>query len=238
MMKMMILAPRRAGMTHDAFRRYVLEVHGPLVRGVAEVAADILHYHYNFPVAGARDEAFGHPIAVHLDIVTQGWFASLAAQRRNMERPRYMEMIRPDEHRFADGARAVMHCTHEIEITPGEMTAHKIFYFRRRRAGLSRAAFQSLWRAGVTEAIGGNRVWNDTVCRYVQNHAMAEADHPDGADAKYFDVIDELALRAPGRTAGLRADPALMGAIGGLEQALTEPARTLALVTETVVNIA
>jgi beta-phosphoglucomutase-like phosphatase (HAD superfamily) len=43
--KMMILAPRRAGMTQAEFRRYVIEVHGPLVRSVKAVAQDIRHYH-------------------------------------------------------------------------------------------------------------------------------------------------------------------------------------------------
>ncbi len=237
MMKMMILAPRRAGMTHAEFRRYVLEVHGPLVRSVEEVAADILHYHYNFPLAGARDDAFGHPAASHLDVVTQGWFESLAAQKRNMEWPRYLQVVRPDEHRFADGTRAVMHRTHQIEITPGEMTTRKMFYFRRRRADLSREEFQSRWRAGVTEAIGGSHVWRQTVSRYLQNHAMAEADHPSGSDAKYFDVIDELVLREPGKLASLRDDAALIDELSRLEQNLTAPERTLALMTETVVNI-
>jgi hypothetical protein len=59
MIKMMILAPRRPGLTHAEFRRYVTEVHGPLVRSVTAVAQDIRHYHYNFPVPGAVDTAFG-----------------------------------------------------------------------------------------------------------------------------------------------------------------------------------
>ena len=48
-------------MTHPEFRRYVTEVHGPLVKSVTAVAADIHHYHYNFPVPDAVDAAFGHP---------------------------------------------------------------------------------------------------------------------------------------------------------------------------------
>lgn len=46
---MIILAPRRAGMTHPEFRRYVTDVHGPPVKSVTEVATDIRHYHCNFP---------------------------------------------------------------------------------------------------------------------------------------------------------------------------------------------
>jgi hypothetical protein len=112
MMKMMILASRRDGMTQAEFRRYVTEVHGPLVKSVPEVADAIRHYHYNFPIADADDTAFGHPRAAHLDIVTQGWFDSREAQLANMAEPRYLEIVRPDEHRFA-GPGALMHYTHE-----------------------------------------------------------------------------------------------------------------------------
>ena len=74
MIKMMILAPRKDGMSHQEFRDYVSNVHGPLVKNVPEVAAGIRHYHYNFPVFELNDTAFGHPRADHLDIVTEAWF--------------------------------------------------------------------------------------------------------------------------------------------------------------------
>jgi len=53
-MKMMVLAPRRDGMTHEAFRRYVTERRGPLVKSIPEVARAIRRYHYNFSVFGGR----------------------------------------------------------------------------------------------------------------------------------------------------------------------------------------
>ena len=121
MIKMMILAPRRAGMTHAEFRTYVTDVHGPLVRSVTAVAQDIRHYHYNFPAPGAVDTAFGHPLADHLDICTEASFDSVQAQKDNMKRPGYMEILRPDEHRFA-GEGAVMHYTKEWPVLRGERT--------------------------------------------------------------------------------------------------------------------
>ena len=129
MMKMMILAPRKVGMSHAEFRRYVTDVHGPLVKSVPEVARDILHYHYNFPVMGTADSAFGHPRADHLDIVTQGWFKSREAQLANMAEPKYLEIVRPDEGRFANEGGAVMHYTTESVLVPGEISEFKVFYF-------------------------------------------------------------------------------------------------------------
>lgn len=138
MMKMVILAPRRHEMTHEEFRRYLIEVHGPLVRSVSEVATAVRHYHYNFPIEGACDDAFDHPLAVHLDVVTQGWFDSRAAQLRNMTVPQYLSTIRPDEVRFANLRRTVTYYTHEIEVTAGHRAPTRVFYFRRRRPALLR----------------------------------------------------------------------------------------------------
>mgnify|MGYP001089485963 CR=1 FL=1 len=182
MIKMMILAPRRQDMSHAEFRRYVTEVHGPLVKSVAEVAADIHHYHYNFPIPGALDTVTGHPLATSLDIVTEAWFDSVEAQKANMRLPRYLEIVRPDEHRFADGERAVMHYTREVPLLDGQPTALKIFYLRRRRPGLSRVEFQEHWLAGLREVLRGVGGRLPGVAGYVQNHVLSEAEHPDGAE--------------------------------------------------------
>lgn len=195
MMKMMILAPRRAGMTHAEFRTYVTQVHGPLVKSVPEVASEIRHYHYNFPLPGATDRAFGHPLA-DLDIVTQGFFDSREAQLRNMQHPRFKQILRPDEGNFADTARALMHYTDEHEVRPGATPPTKLFYLRRRAPGLNREAFQAVWKRDfprLLERCGLARI----VTRYVQNHVQAEHHHPHGAETRYFDVFDEFWLSDP-----------------------------------------
>lgn len=237
MIKMMILAPRKDGMSHAEFRDYVSNVHGPLVKSVPEVAAGIRHYHYNFPVFDLADDAFGHPRADHLDIVTEAWFDSRKAQIRNMSGPDYLAKVRPDEGRFANEAGAVMHYTHEIEISPGERSSDKLFIFRRRRADLSRAEFQSRWRAAFTEIVADSASWPRVVSACVQNHSLPEELQPGGADDRAFDVIDELFLSERGGGALLSRDTPLQMALAALEAELLEPGRTLSLVTETVRNI-
>ncbi len=238
MMKMMILAPRRSGMSHAEFRRYVTEVHGPLVKSVPEVARDIRHYHYNFPIHGSADRAFGHTLADHLDIVTQGWFDSREAQLANMAQPRYLEIVRPDEQRFA-GPGAVMHYTHEARVWDNDASVPgtKIFYFRRRRAGLTREEFQTAWRTQFFDAFSANRALPGIARKYLQNHALSEAEHPDGGSTKFFDVIDEIWLRKPDALARLRDDFGSTAEVERLEAELLDPAFTRALVTETVINI-
>ena len=234
MIKMTILAGRKAGLSHAEFRRYVTEVHGPLVRSVTEVAADIRHYHYNFPLAGAVDLAFGHPLAEHLDILTQGWFDSVAAQRANMRHPRYLSVVRPDEGRFADESGALMHYMSESIVVGGPPPRYKAFYCRRRRAGLSRAEFQNTWRRRFAPALA------EVACSaqgYVLNDTTSESDHADGANPRYFDVIDEIGLADPAQLATLGADTAAVAHLRALESELLDTARTRALVTETIVNI-
>lgn len=237
MIKMMILAPRRPGMTHAEFRDYVVNVHGPLVKSVTEVAADIRHYHYNFPIPGAVDAGLGHPVATQFDIFTQAWFDSIPAHRANMAHPRYMQVVRPDEHQFADGSRAIMHYTREVEVTPGPLGAHKLFYTRRRRPGLSRAAFQAAWRERFPAAFADSEVASRVIERHIQNHTVAAADLPDGDDPKYFDLFDEFAIPGPDAWAKLTDDKALVSRIRAVEDDLLDPAGTMAFFTQTVRNI-
>jgi hypothetical protein len=233
MMKMMILAPRRAGMTHSQFRWYVVNVHGPLVKSIPEVAADIRHYHYNFPVSGASDRAFGHP-AANLDIITQGFFDSRDAQLLNMQHPRFKTVLRPDESKFADTKKALMHYTDEHEIIPGEKTAFKLFYLRRREFGLMREDFQALWKKEfpvILEALPLRKA----ITRYVQNHVQAQHLHPDGEDARYYDVIDEFCLQSPEAFAQL--SPVVSNDLLRVETELLARERTKSFVATMVANI-
>jgi hypothetical protein len=236
MIKMMILAPRRPGLSHSAFRHYVTDVHGPLVKSVEEVAADIRGYHYNFPIVGATDDAFHRPIAP-FDIFTQAWFDSIQAQVDNMKHKRYLEIVRPDEGRFAHEARARFHYTNEVDVIPGPRGDRKVFYVRRRRPDLSRSEFQKLWRERFPKAFEGSTLAKSVIKRYVQNQTAAEADHPDGTNCRYFDLIDEFAVTGPGAWGSLAADPALIARVEAVEHELLDTDRTWSFFAETVVNI-
>ena len=233
MVKMMILAPRRETMTHAQFRDYVTNTHGPLVKSIPEVAAGIRRYHYNFPIPGATDVLFGHPLASDdYDIVTQAWFDSLAAHRANQSHARYWSVIRPDEEVMADNARARFHFTREREIIPGEVGERKLFVMRARRAGLSRDEFQQAWHARVGAAFTARP--SLAFARYVQNHALSEDDYAEGGKPGYFDVIDEFVL-AP--DAAALFDPDFRAELAAIEADLTDLSRTRSFVAETVRNI-
>jgi EthD domain len=234
MMKMMILAPRRVGMTHDEFRHYVINVHGPLVKSITEVAADIRHYHYNLPVLGASDNAMGHPLA-ELDIVTQGFFDSRDAQLLNMQHPRFKTILRPDESNFANTKIALMHYTDEREVIAGPKTSHKLFYFRRRAANLTRELFQAKWLAEFPPVLE-NLPLRKEITRYVQNQVQVEAHHPDGSNTRFYDVMDEFWLKDESALARVTL-PNNPSALRELEALLTVPERTRAYIGTMIPNI-
>jgi hypothetical protein len=236
MLKLNILVPRRDGVTRAEFRHHLVNVHGPLILGEPTVVRDFRRYQYNFVVDGAADDAFGHPVAAEFDGITQICFDSRAALLRNLAEPRYRDVIRPDEARFA-GAGAQVQPSHEVAISQGDATQNTVFYLRRRRDGLTRAEFQSFWRAGFTEIVCESAEWRAIVSRSVQNHALSEEAHPNGTDSRYFDLIDEICLR-PGCAIGqLRESATLIGQLRQLEQALLDRARTRVVVTQRVIMI-
>ena len=205
-----------------------------------EVAGDFHSYVYNFPIHGQADSLLGHPLA-DLDVVTQGIFDSIEVQRANMRRPQYLERVRPDEGRFANEARALMHYTSEHCVVDGPAPAHKLFWFRRRRADLSREDFQRAWREHYAPAMAAlAAAWapaaSAPAARFVLNETLPAHEHRHGDDPRYFDVIDELGVPTPG---SWRPGPpaAALASIRALEAQWLEPGRTLSLVTERVWSI-
>ena len=237
MLKMIILATRKAGFTHPEFRHYVTTVHCELVKSISEVAADIRRYHYNLPIHHVLDEAFRHP-RIYLDIITHGWFDSLEAQLKNMQHPRYLSIVRPDEARFADKKNGeVMHYAHEVEIMPGAATQTKIYYFRKRHPSLTRAEFQSAWQQRFPAIVQSIPTYAQVVSRYIQNHTLSETVHRDGFSSQYYDVIDEFSLTDPAALSLLRQDESVLDQIRELERELLDTASTRALATELIVGI-
>jgi hypothetical protein len=90
---------------------------------------------------------------------------------------------------------------------------------------------------GVREIFRDEDGRSTRVAGFVQNHTVGEAEHPDGGDPKYFDVIDQFFLDGPGNLATLGSDPALLASMRALEHSLTDTSRTRAFVGETVLNI-
>ena len=112
MVKLIISAKRKPGITHEEFGRYWRENHGPLVKSVPEFIRHVrkyvqCHIVSNSAPLGARSDCDG---------VAELWFDDLDELNRAFNEPRYLEVIRPDELKFADIANCVSIVTEEVPI--------------------------------------------------------------------------------------------------------------------------
>jgi uncharacterized protein (TIGR02118 family) len=112
MVKLIICATRKAGITQQEFGAYWREKHGPLVKSVREFSRHVRKY-----VQCHLKEApvpFGIPGAY--DGVAELWFDSVEAAAAAFSEPKYMEIIRPDELKFADPQKCISFLTEENQV--------------------------------------------------------------------------------------------------------------------------
>ena len=112
MVKLIVCARRKPGMTHKEFARYWRENHGPLVRSVPEFIRHVRKYVQCHMVSNAA------PLGASSDFdgVAELWFDRVAELNEAFSEPRYLEVIRPDELKFADLANCVSFVTEEFPI--------------------------------------------------------------------------------------------------------------------------
>jgi len=112
MVKLIICVKRRSGMTSDEFDAYWQNQHGPLVKSVPEFMRHVRKYvqchlaHNSVPVGAEAP----------YDGVAELWFDSAEELKRAFNEPRYLEIIRPDEHKFADLSGCISFVTQEVPI--------------------------------------------------------------------------------------------------------------------------
>ena len=112
MVKPIVCAKRKPGIAHEEFAHYWRENHGPLVKSVPEFIRHVRKYVQCHIVSksaplGASSEYDG---------VAELWFDSVDELNSAFNEPRYLEIIRPDELKFADLANCVSFVTEELPI--------------------------------------------------------------------------------------------------------------------------
>jgi len=112
MVKYIICAARKAGMTHEEFSAYWRNHHGSVVKSVPEFTRHVRKYvqchliRNTVPLgsAGAYDG------------VAELWFDSVEELETAFNEPRYLEIIRPDELKFADLNKSISFITEEVPV--------------------------------------------------------------------------------------------------------------------------
>lgn len=100
MIKLMILLKRRPGMSDEEFYRYWREDHGRTVMGTKEFSRHIRRYVQSPKKLGANS-AFASAESDY-DGVAELWFDDVDSMNRAFAEPKYLEIVRPDEHKFVD----------------------------------------------------------------------------------------------------------------------------------------
>jgi uncharacterized protein (TIGR02118 family) len=94
------LSRRHPSMSHGEWRRYWIEVHGPLAHGIPEFTQYYGRYVHNYVLPGDDGQE------PEYDGIVEEWLESVDAFSRCLSEPRYLEEVRPDELAFVDFARS------------------------------------------------------------------------------------------------------------------------------------
>ncbi len=112
MIKYIICATRKAGMTREEFSLYWRHHHGPLVKSVPEFTRHVRKY--------VQCHLVGDSVPLGTtgayDGVAELWFDSPEDLVKAFNEPQYLEIIRPDELKFVDLGKCISFITEEVPV--------------------------------------------------------------------------------------------------------------------------
>jgi hypothetical protein len=232
--KIMLAVNRRPGMSRPEFFQYLTGTHGPLVLGVPEFLRHLKKYVQNLVLDGTHAAAASviPSGAPERDAVIELWFDSVEALGPAFREPRYGEIIRPDEEKFANQENLLVHLVTEETVLPskGEAPRIKRFRFLRRKPGISREDFLRHWREAHTPLLMSGAVFADVLKKHVRNHRLPSETDPFGGAAVY-DGIDEFWFDSLEDVARLDGDLDHAGKVRTDEARFLEQSMTLTVVT-------
>ena len=118
MIRLIFVLRRKPSMSRDEFQKYWHELHGPLV-AKHTTTLNILRYIQNHTLDDPMNEQMARArggMEPPYDGVAELWFDSIDDLNKAFSEPRYLELIRPDELKFADLGNCVSFVTEEVPI--------------------------------------------------------------------------------------------------------------------------
>jgi uncharacterized protein (TIGR02118 family) len=112
MVKIIICAVRKAGMSFQEFDTYWRDQHATVIKSVPEFNRHVRRYVQCHLIS--TDVPFATTGAY--DGVAELWFDDVASLNKAFAEPRYLEVIRQDELKFADVERCMSFVTQEFEV--------------------------------------------------------------------------------------------------------------------------
>jgi uncharacterized protein (TIGR02118 family) len=191
--KLMAALTRRDGLSVEDFRKYWLDVHGP----IAARTPGLRRYVQSHPLL----ESYGNAQPPPVDGIAELWFDSLEAYRAARATPEW-QAVRDDGPKVFGHTKSLL--ATEVPIVEDGLSPRaresmvKYAGFLTRKKGSTVEQFQEHWRGVHAELVvaewGGMR-------RYVQSHALPETygttDAPafDGIPQAWFDSLEAFAAR-------------------------------------------
>jgi uncharacterized protein (TIGR02118 family) len=115
MVTLFVMAKRKKGMSRAEYSHYWRNQHGPLVRSVPEFIRHVKSYvQYHIPEDTGGGQIVGG--ASEYDGFAKLVFDSRQAMEQAFQEPKYLEIIRPDEHKFLDWEGCVSVVTEEVPM--------------------------------------------------------------------------------------------------------------------------
>lgn len=235
MIKMMIGAMRREGMTRSEHHEYLRNTHGPLVLSVPEFLRHLRKYVQNHGLLdpdGSKCTAVP-AVADDRDAIIELWYDRVEEIQRGFSEPRYLEVIRPDEGRFGSFQDFFVLMAQEMWVLPRrDATARiKTFSFLKRRTGTSEAQFLEFWRQTYGPRLTNSGAFKQHVKGYLQNHIIPG--NPFGAGATdTFDGVDEIWFHDVEAAKRFYDSPEVLKAITDGQAQFADQSRTLGVLTE------
>ena len=209
--RLVFVLRRRSDLTREAFQRYWLDTHAPLVAGVAEVLG-ITRYQQVHTVSDDDTRA-----ATPFDGVAELWFDAARSTGTAAEQRDAAAMLLDDERRFIDLSASPIWFATEHVVADGPADGLRMTTAVRRRAGLTRAQFRRHW-ADVHGPLAVSRPDVFGITRYLQMHTPDDAEtFPREYVVKLRDEAAKYRQRASDRDAlAERLHAALVAATGRL----------------------
>ncbi len=113
MITLIVAAKRKKGMSRDAFVKYWIETHAPLVKSVPEFIRHVKKYAL-YPLSPDGQDMPALGFAPEYDGVGELWFECRETMMEAFREPRYLEIILPDEGIFLDRDACLTFVTDEL----------------------------------------------------------------------------------------------------------------------------
>jgi hypothetical protein len=201
--KLIVVARRRAGMSHEEYLRYFEHVHAAkLLKGGTDILKHMSAYVQNHVL----DAVCGVEGGLIYDSVSELWFENVQSLQRTMTHPYALATVRPDEKNFSDQSSLIVFMTEEehISVAAPRNSSIKLMQFIHRYAGMDRNVFVDRWRTASLEMTQCEEL-SGIVRRYVRSYPVPTA--PDAGDAagSPCDGVDSLWFDRGAHLNGLQA---------------------------------